>query len=291
MESNIDKTTLINYLQLKGRSDIICRPLDNLEKGYNQLPPAIYKFSILDGDAVGFTNVKSPEKLINFEDGVIGESLKSLNEFFSPETTEIYREMDMAHKMGCVYHGKHGTGKTSTCMLLMQKVIELYGAIGLIGTHTPTWKILGAVSTIRRIQKNPIIIFVDEFDFSVRSEEESWLTVLDGIDSIDNSIIIGCTNHLDRIPARIKDRKSRIKELIEISKLPTSVYRRYVAEKLVRETPALLAEFAFKAEDKALTIDELKHAIIDYRLKKCSVDDAIVSATKIAPVEKKNEEE
>jgi hypothetical protein len=46
--------------------------------------------------------------------------------------------------------------------------------------------------------------------------EESFLPFLDGNDSVEDLIFIGCTNYINKIPDRIKNRKSRIKECFSI---------------------------------------------------------------------------
>lgn len=160
-------------------------------------------------------------------------------------------------------------------MLIMKQMIDKYKAVCFVGTLQRLSFVKWLVETIRSLQPNPIILFIDEVDRMIRHQEEEFLPFLDGTESVDRLIMLGCTNNLEDIPGRIKDRKSRIRHLFLIDALPMDVYKQYIIEKVPALGAEIISEFAYKAVEKKLTIDQLKNALIDYRIEGISIDVAI----------------
>lgn len=271
-----------NYKKIVGKSEIILQPDNIYEEHYQELKPGIYEVwnagSLFSGYIPCFGVPKQTDKLVSFKSGIVADVIKDTANFLGSKTKEAYAELKMAHKMGMIFYGKHGTGKTSTCMLIMQAVADRFGVLCLNFTGKNLTFIMSCIEKIRKVQQNPIIIFMDEVEEAIRKEENGYLTFLDGTDSVDGLIFIGCTNYLEKIPERIKFRKSRIKYLYNIDSLPLDVYKEYIIDRIPSLSPSLVAEFAFKAEDKKLTIDQVKHALIDYRIEGLSIDAAIKEA-------------
>lgn len=272
-----------NYKKIKGEEIIILQPDEEYESQYDKLEPGIYTLSDVGNPFTGsvipaFEHVKERDKLVRFKSGIVASVLNEVDRFLSKETKDMYEELRIAHKMGILFYGKQGTGKTSTCYLIMKSLCERYSAL----CFDATGKRLGFIKTcmrkIRKVQDNPIIIFIDEFDASVRHEEENYLTFLDGGESFDGVVVMGCTNYIENIPDRIKKRKSRIKYNYNINSLPVEVYREYLIDRIPTMDPKIISQFSFLAEEKGLTIDQLKHALIDYKLEKISIEKAIKQA-------------
>lgn len=274
----------MNFKKYKHSDIITYEPEDpNLDKHEITLDSNVYKVRDLGGmmkSIPGFIPIKSSDDLIKFKTGDIAHVMKTANRFFTQRTRDTYKELKIAHKIGMIFYGTHGTGKTSTCMLIMKELVDQYNSICIDGTSVSLNFIKNIIARIRELQDNPIVLFVDEFDSSIAREEDNWLTFLDGTDAINNLIFIGCTNYIDNIPDRIKNRKSRIKYTFEIKSLPLEVYREYVQDRLPKETPEIIQKFSFLAEQEGLTLDQLKHAIIDYRLDCVSIEEAITDVKK-----------
>lgn len=272
-----------NYKKIKDKNHIILQPDGIYENQYQELQPGVYELwnagTMFSGYIPAFTTEKEKDKLVKFKSGIVSEVIRDTARFLGEESKKMYAELKLTHKMGMIFYGKPGTGKTSTCMLIMKEVAEKYGVISLNCTGKNLDFVAACVDKIRKIQSNPIIIFMDEFEYAIRGDEHRYLTFLDGTDSVDNLIFMGCTNYLEKIPERIKFRKSRIKYLHNIDSLPLEVYREYLADRVPNMSASLIAEFAFKAEEKRLTIDQLKHALIDHKLEGLNIDDAIKEAS------------
>lgn len=275
--TTIKKTNFIKELD----GSLLYYPIDNSSDLQQKLEPNIY---ILSSKQIGFTNIplfipnQEQDKLVNFASGQVNETIKLVDNFLSEKTINTYKDLKIMHKIDIMLHSPPGTGKTCTATLIMRNLVSKYNALAINCTGTNLNFIKDVLKMLRRIQDSPIILFVDEIDNSFDVEEHKWLTFLDGSDSLNNIIILGCTNNIDEIPDRIKNRKSRIKHLIEIKSFPIEVYKEFINDKLPNLNIEELSEFAFKSEEKALTLDQLKHAIIDHVLEEISIDEAITNS-------------
>lgn len=251
---------------IKDGTKILRWTMDNSTPTYEKLPEGFYKLGAAGpgGILTSYEPIKAKDELIRFKSGTVAAVLKEIGTFFSEETTKKYKELKVTQKMGLIMYGPHGTGKSCTAHLIMLELIDKYKALCLDITNTNLSFVKRAIGEIREFQDNPIVLMCDEIDYSIYNEEEKWLTLLDGIDSVANCIVVGCTNYLDKIPDRIKKRPSRIKRLFEIKSLPDSVYKEYLTEKLPNIEKQTLDRLVYEAVENKLTIDQLKHAVIDW---------------------------
>lgn len=257
-----------NYIKNRKAKGIMFYKLDDIEKQYDILPPGIYSLKDYGNQMTpfipGFEHISLPDNLIKFKSGVFKEAERTLSSFLSQKSVETYKMLEIGHKLGTIMYGKPGTGKTCLAQLIMESLVEKYQAICLDCSNRALKETLLTIEKIRSCQQNPICIFIDEFDNHIINNEYGFLTFLDGHGSVNNMIFIGCTNYLDKIPDRIKNRKSRIKYLFEIASLPDEVYKDYLQLKIGGIYPDKVAEFVHYAVENKLTIDQLKHAMTDF---------------------------
>lgn len=289
----------MNFAKIKDKDYIIPLYSHRQEKVYDKLPPDIYIpyiYQGMMGNTINYTPYKTKDDLVEFEEGVVKDIIMDVVSFFKEDSVKAYQQLKIGHKMGILIHGPHGVGKTCSVILAMRKLVEIHGTVCLNCTGMTLSGIQYFVQDIRDIQNTPIVIFMDEFDSALRHDgEEKYLTFLDGSHSFSDLIFIGCTNNIDKIPDRIKKRKSRIKHVYEIDKFPIGVYKAYIHTKLPDLSAEKLAEFAFRAEEHKLTIDELKHSVIDYCIEKVSIIKAITSnknsVSKIESIDSEEEDD
>ena len=272
----------INYIKTRKKPGIVLHSLEDIEEQFPVLQPGVYLLkdygNPMAGFAPAFEPLKSVDNLVPFKSGVFTEVMDIANQFFLPETGAKYKELQMSQKMGLLLYGPPGTGKTCLTQLAMEEIAKNHKAICIVATPFSIGIIEHTIKMIRKIQDNPIVVFVDEVENAMRFDEYNYLTFLDGSESVDNFMFVGCTNFIGDIPDRIKNRKSRIKHLIEIKSLPMEVYKDYIRSKIPSISEPKVAEFAFKCEQESLVIDQVKHAIIDYYIDGFSIDDAIKNA-------------
>lgn len=269
-----------NYRKLKDSNSIIWEKEPEDTERYVSLAPNVYK--LIDVGTYTYIPMFEPimdgDKLVKFKSGVVSEVISNADKFFSDETRKVYEELKLTHKIGVLFYGKPGTGKTSTCMLIMKELVEKHGAICLDCTGRRIEFIKFSIAKIRENQLNPIVVFGDEFDSMLARDEDRYLTFLDGTDSVNNMIFIGCTNYLDKVPERFKKRKSRFKHLHNINSLPQEIYKEYLIDRVPSMKSEIVAQFSFLATERGLTIDQLKHALIDHKIEGLDIENAIEKA-------------
>lgn len=267
-----------NYVRIKDKKGFIFHKQDAIVEQVVTLVPGLYKIYDSGGmfqKIFTFDPIELKDSLIKFKSGAIGTIMEKTDNFFSTKTTRAYMDMGIAQKMGILLYGPAGTGKTCTAQLIMLEIVRKYNAICLDATGQSIHLIKEFTEKVRSVQDNPIIVFVDEAERVLRGEEDEYITFLDGTDSVSNFIFLGCTNFINRVPKRIRERRSRMKYVVEIKSLPLEVYREYINSKLPSISTKTLEKFAYLAMDGGLTIDELKHAVIDYHIEGVSIEEAI----------------
>lgn len=272
-----------NFFNPENDTQIIRQSLKNKGKSLEKLAPGFYSVDNIGGmfqTIIAFEPVKERDKIIPLEGGILSEVFNKIRIFSKEETKIKYKEMNVSHKLGMIFHGPQGTGKTCLASLLIKELVEKKDAICLDFTGITVQFINSVVEDLRTVQNNMLVLFVDEIDGSIKNQEEQWLTLLDGTDSIDNCIIIGCTNNLDKIPDRIKKRPSRIKYLFEIKAFPIEVYKQFIIEKIPTIGKEMLNKIAFLSEEQGLTLDELKHLLIDYYIEGIQIETNIQTIKK-----------
>lgn len=187
------------------------------------------------------------------------------SKFFLPEIKEKVNTLGYNHKLGVLLYGKHGTGKTSMFKKYFNDASEKHNSLVFIIPRpfalSYVWKF---VQDIRRVQDNPIIIFMDEFDeyFTKYDTEAELKRILDGTDSIDNCFFMMATNYIEKIPDTIKDRPSRVKYKIEV----TGIQDEKLIKQFLKQSfdkVGMDANLEDISKMKGYTLDELKQVVLD----------------------------
>jgi SpoVK/Ycf46/Vps4 family AAA+-type ATPase len=140
------------------------------------------------------------------------------------DSKEEYERYGLTYKRGILMYGEPGTGKTSIIRMLHQQLQEQNVICVYSGRHVQSLVI--ALQMIRSVEPDRmVVVFAEDLEDLARHEEESMLALLDGELEIGNVVFVATTNHLDRIPDRIKNRPSRFDIKIEIG-VPSAEERR-----------------------------------------------------------------
>lgn len=244
-----------------------------LETNYSttQLEPRVYKLTtkMKNNEAVPILSLSHDVEIFSDKlDFYYEDRIKNIyDKFFVPEIKQKVNTLGYNHKAGILLYGKQGTGKTSMFKKYFNDAIKINDAIVFdvkYTSDTDAW--WDFVKDIRKIQDNPIIIFLDEFEeyFDERYTQETFLKkMLDGTESIDNCLFFMTTNYINKIPETIANRPSRIKYKIEVEGIQDekliSLFLKNSFDKL-----DMIVDFEKDVPKiKGQTIDELKQWVLD----------------------------
>jgi len=194
--------------------------------------------------------------------------VKATHAFFDDGILEKVNSLGFTHKLGVLLYGKQGTGKTSMINFIGKRMVEEKSAIVFFcsnGNRLST--AIGLAKQIREVQENPIIFIADEFERYCYDYESELKNLLDGNDSINNSLFLASTNYIDKVPVTLKERPSRFKVCINIGGITDKelikVMIKNISDKL---KPNLFTAKQIEAEVskvKDVTLDEVKHICLN----------------------------
>ena len=240
-------------------------------KTTNTLDSGIYDLKTIHNFQTGYKNVLAvTDNTETFEIDIpfyFKDKIDTVfNKFYSEEIKKDINNLGYKHKLGILLYGKQGTGKTSMLKFYFQKSKDCCDAVVFNLTSlehfSETW---GFIKNIRKIQSNPIVVFIDECEdlFEKYKQEDSVKKALDGFDSIDNCLVLMSTNYIDKIPTTIKDRPSRVKYSIEVDGIQDE---KLITQFLKQSFDKIDMKVDFEKEVskmKGWTIDELKQWVLD----------------------------
>jgi transitional endoplasmic reticulum ATPase len=159
----------------------------------------------------------------NWEDVILDEDMKKhiihdVENFF--DSQETYKQLKVPWKRGIIYYGPPGNGKTISIKAMMHTLYQR-GAKGNTKMTVPTLYVrtlasyAGPEYSLRSIfakarQTAPCYLVFEDLDSIVNDRVRSYfLNEVDGIRSNDGILMVGSTNHLDRLDPGIAKRPSR----------------------------------------------------------------------------------
>lgn len=193
------------------------------------------------------------------------EEIRSeLKQFYNPDVVLTMKELGFLRKLGILFYGKEGTGKSSILSGYCRELISTQNAIVFYLTNPyyldKKWEF---ITQIRGIQDNTIILYLDELDTMMGDGIGTLKSILDSYLSIDNFMCFATTNHIDKIPDSIAKRLSRFKYNLEITGIDSvDVIESIIIKLLTGRYPN--NDFKSWASDlKGSTLDEVKQFCLD----------------------------
>lgn len=136
--------------------------------------------------------------------------IKDVDNFF--DSRPVYKEYAVPWKRGIIFHGSPGCGKTISIKALMNNLQKR----NVASLYVKSFKgCQGMQHSIRQIfgqarEMAPCMLVFEDLDSLVVDEVRSYfLNEIDGLEDNDGLLIIGSTNHLDRLDPGIAKRPSR----------------------------------------------------------------------------------
>lgn len=154
---------------------------------------------------------------VSWDDVILDPAMKAkliedVQGFF--DSQEMYQNFKVPWKRGVILHGVPGNGKTISVKALInslalrpQPVQSLY-VKSLDACSGDKWSLQQIFQKARRMA--PCLLVLEDLDSLVTDNTRSYfLNEVDGLESNDGILIIGSTNHLDRLDPAVTKRPSR----------------------------------------------------------------------------------
>ncbi|KAJ7368475.1 P-loop containing nucleoside triphosphate hydrolase protein [Mycena albidolilacea] len=149
-------------------------------------------------------------KDVILDDGFKKDLQKDIYGFFKSEP--IYRDLAIPWKRGIIMHGPPGNGKTISIKVIMKTC----DALGFAPLYVKSFQhYAGEEVAMQQVfdkarQLSPCVIVLEDLDALITDRNRSFfLNQLDGLQGNDGLLVIGTTNHFDRLDPGLSSRPSR----------------------------------------------------------------------------------
>jgi SpoVK/Ycf46/Vps4 family AAA+-type ATPase len=188
-----------------------------------KLDPATYNLKIhksFFGVSYSFEKTTVYDRGSIIKEGVYKVMWEKIEGFISPEMEEAKELMQSINKMGMLFYGKPGTGKTFLAGQIGRYIRENKQdcVTIIINAWSQIDNIATLVDEIRKFAKDQTLVLIfDEFEkVSQHSFNDSdFLSFLDGSNSKDKLLLIATANDKSRLPSTLLERPGRFEVVME----------------------------------------------------------------------------
>jgi len=135
---------------------------------------------------------------------------KDIFGFFSSE--RVYLDLQIPWKRGIVLYGPPGNGKTISIKAVMKSALEKgYSPLYVKSFQSWAGEEYAIIQVFEKARtESPCVLILEDLDSLINDKNRSFfLNQLDGLESNDGILVIGSTNHLERLDPAITKRPSR----------------------------------------------------------------------------------
>ncbi|KAF2139487.1 uncharacterized protein K452DRAFT_320160 [Aplosporella prunicola CBS 121167] len=139
--------------------------------------------------------------------------IQDVDGFF--DNRKLYAEFSVPWKRGLIFHGLPGNGKTLSIKALMNALSARPGPVPSLYVKALDKSCGTDQSSIQSIFQHarvnaPCLLVFEDLDSLITDETRSYfLNEVDGLESNDGILMIGSTNHLEKLDSAISNRPSR----------------------------------------------------------------------------------
>jgi SpoVK/Ycf46/Vps4 family AAA+-type ATPase len=182
------------------------------------LKPGVYTLSVQEsffGESYYLEEVKTfqGKKMVNA--GIYKEISDIINIHLSPAMSEAKQILNLRNKLGLMFQGAPGTGKTFTAGLIGQRIVDELGGYCIITKIVKGSRDKTIINKLRTFTDKPIVYIYDEFEKSFSRNDSETLSFLDGVDSPENIVNIATVNEIKNLPDFVINRPGRFEKVIE----------------------------------------------------------------------------
>lgn len=235
--------------------------------GYDQctavvdtLPPGAYNFDANgDGSISAYTMPLAGEHGILI-DGVMADVLREVGSFW--DARDAYAGLGISYKRGLLLHGPTGAGKSATVREVSRRAIARGGVVSVTSGLYDLKQCL-PLFAMHESERLLVVVLEDvERHCDGGSIESILLEVTDGELRVpEGTLFIATTNNLEKMPVRLRDRRSRFDRLFYFGPPDRSQRRQY------------LGRFALNGDNDAileatdgLSLADIKEVVIRTRV-------------------------
>lgn len=195
------------------------------------------------------------DALVDLPSSEFNTVVSQVKKFLDPSTKQSFKDYGFVYKRSVLLHGEPGTGKTCIVNRVVRDVLKTNGIV----LFNPTPQLISRIAeAVRKTNPDDLILMIfEEFDQTLKYNENALLSILDGEVQIDNVMHLATTNFIEDIPKRIC-RPGRFSKIIQVG-FP-NVEARTVYLTVKKAKPELLQPIV--EATSGFSIDELKEVLL-----------------------------
>jgi len=235
----------------------------NTKDVVGKLDAGVYNFRIVEDPWRGpklflEPNVRYRDASL-LDSGTFKHAVEHVTDFMSEKMYEVRAAMGSIHKLGLIFNGKPGTGKTFLAGQIAEKLVKEHDAIGVMAVGEPKVELAKLVDSLREEEPDRLIcLIIDEYE-KRRHGEVDVMSFLDGSNSRSNVIVIATVNSTKKLPETITNRVGRIEQIYNFDEVDVAVITKTI-ESIIPEKYSKLLDI------KALVQRVIKGSDIDRRI-------------------------
>ncbi|KAF2665045.1 proteasome-activating nucleotidase [Microthyrium microscopicum] len=155
-----------------------------------------------------------------WDDVILAPALKDslhadVTTFFDDATRALYAQFRLPYKRGLILHGPPGNGKTASIASLVAELSRRDPPVPTLYVKTLKNNCDGDQESMKRLFAHarkiaPCCVVLEDLDSLVHGEVRSFfLNEMDGLDANEGVLLLGSTNHLEKLDVAIRSRPSR----------------------------------------------------------------------------------
>jgi ATP-dependent 26S proteasome regulatory subunit len=160
----------------------------------------------------------------NVTAGVYEDVVNYVNDFVDPVMEETRKELGKVNKLGLMFKGDPGTGKTFLACQIGYHLSKIKNAITILVSGTEnSFDFARLIDQIREYDKDRFVVLVfDEFEKD--NCYSNMLSFLDGADSKENTLLIATVNDTSMLHNWIMERRGRFERVFDFAITDKNVF-------------------------------------------------------------------